>query len=73
MKKTKEDRFIVSVKVGPKGQITIPVEARKMFDIGVGDTLMILGDRARGLAIMKDDAFYNLMGGFQPNDGDQNK
>ena len=72
MKKTNEDRFIVSVKVGPKGQITIPVEARKMFDIKVGDTLMILGDKARGLAIMKDDAFYDLMGGFNPNGSDQN-
>ena len=32
MKDIKQDRFIVSVKVGPKGQITIPIEARKMFD-----------------------------------------
>ena len=63
MKDIKDDRFIVSVKVGPKGQITIPVEARKMFDIKEGDTLMVLGDTNRGLAIMKDDAFYVLMGG----------
>ncbi|MBO4534617.1 MAG: AbrB/MazE/SpoVT family DNA-binding domain-containing protein, partial [Clostridia bacterium] len=43
MKKVDQDRFIISVKVGPKGQITIPAEARKMFDISVGDTLMVLG------------------------------
>lgn len=61
MKDTKEDRFIVSVKVGPKGQITVPAEARKMFDIKEGDTLMIMGDKSRGLAIIKDDAFYKLM------------
>ena len=69
-----EGRFIVSVKVGPKGQITIPVEARKMFNICVGDTLMVLGDKSRGgIAIMKDDAFYDLMGGTMPNDSNRNQ
>lgn len=63
MNKVNEDRFIVSVKVGPKGQITIPKEARKMFDIKEGDTLMVMGDKERGLAIMKADFFYEMMGG----------
>ena len=63
MNKVNEDRFIVSVKVGPKGQITIPKEARKMFDIKEGDTLMVMGDKDRGLAIMKADFFYEMMGG----------
>jgi len=72
MKKKQDDKFIVSVKVGPKGQITVPVEARRMFDIKVGDTLMVLGDRARGIALVKADAFYDLMGGNKPDDGDRN-
>ena len=74
VKDKKEDRFIVSVKVGPKGQITVPVEARKMFDIKEGDTLMVLGDKQRGLALVKSDAFYALMaGGFiQYDDGNKN-
>ena len=63
MKVSEDDRFIVSVKVGAKGQITVPVEARKMFSIKEGDTLMVLGDRSRGLAIVKADEFYDLMGG----------
>ena len=63
MKKANEDRFIVSVKVGPKGQITIPSEARKMFDIQVGDTLMVMGDKTRGIALLKADDFYALMEG----------
>ena len=64
MKKTEQNRFIVSVKVGPKGQITVPVEARDMFDIKPGDTLMCMGDRERGgIALLKDDEFYKLMGG----------
>ena len=72
MKKVSEDRFIVSVKVGPKGQITVPVEARKMFDIKEGDTLMVMGDRARGgIALLKADEFYKLMGGAFGDDGDR--
>ena len=61
MKQTKDDRFIVSVKVGPKGQITIPVEARKLFDIKEGDTLMVMGDKERGIALLKAELFYSLM------------
>ena len=56
-----KDRFIVSVKVGPKGQITIPKEAREMFNIAEGDTLMVMGDKNRGIAIVKSDAFYSLL------------
>ena len=58
-----QDRFIVSVKVGPKGQITIPKEAREMFDIKEGETLMVLGDRQRGIAILKADVFYGIAEG----------
>lgn len=61
MKKTNQNRFIVSVKVGPKGQITIPSEARKMFDIKEGETLMVMGDKKRGIALLKADMFYSLM------------
>ena len=60
MDKVLSDRFIVSVKVGPKGQITIPKEAREMFDIKEGETLMVLGDKKRGIAILKADSFYSV-------------
>ena len=63
MEEIKKDRFIVSVKVGPKGQITIPKEAREMFDIKEGDTIMVLGDLERGIALLKADLFYNMMEG----------
>lgn len=56
-----KDKFIVSVKVGPKGQITIPKEARDMFDIKEGDTLFVLGDKQRGIAILKSDSIYDIM------------
>ena len=61
MKKVKDDRFIVSVKVGPKGQITIPKEARDMFNIKEGDTIMVMGDKKRGIALLKADLFYEIM------------
>lgn len=64
MKDIKEDRFIVSVKVGAKGQIIVPVEGRKMFDIQPGDTLMVLGDKNRGIALIKDTEFYKMMDGM---------
>ena len=72
MKDIKEDRFIVSVKVGPKFQITIPAAARKLFDIQEGDTLMVMGDKEKGIALVKGDVFYQLMGGVLKND-DGNK
>ena len=62
MKKVENNRFIVSVKVGPKGQITIPAEARKMFDIKTGDTLMVVGDKERGIALVSAEEFYAHFG-----------
>lgn len=70
MKKVEENRFIVSVRVGPKGQITVPVEARKMFDIKEGDTLMVMGDVKRGIALLKTDMFYRMMEEVVPNERD---
>ena len=61
MKSISKDRFIVSVKVGEKGQIIVPKEAREMFNIQPGDTLMVLGDKERGIALMKSDDVYDLM------------
>jgi len=61
MKNINQDRFIVSVKVGEKGQIIVPKEAREMFNISPGDTLMFLGDKERGIALIKSDDVYKLM------------
>lgn len=50
------------VSVGDKGQIVIPVKARKVFDIKSGDKLIVLGDIEQGLAMVKADfitAFFN--------------
>ena len=40
-----------SVKIGEKGQFVIPKEARDMLGIKPGDTILVLGDEERGIAI----------------------
>lgn len=49
------------VKVGDKGQIVIPSKARKVFNIHPGDNLIILGDEAQGLAIIKEKGILDLL------------
>ena len=49
-----------TVKVGAKGQIVIPKEARDIFNINPGDTLLMLGDEAQGIAIVKNDIFMEF-------------
>lgn len=44
-------KYAWTVKVGEKGQIVIPKEAREVFNINPGDTLILLGDEAQGIAI----------------------
>ena len=49
------------VKVGDKGQIVIPAKARKIFNINPGDSLIILGDEERGIAIVKEKSIMDLL------------
>ena len=49
-----------TVKVGEKGQIVIPKEARDLFAISPGDTLLVLGDEENGIVISKPDAVNDL-------------
>ena len=44
-----------TAKVGEKGQIVIPKEARKLFGIEAGDTLLIIGDEKNGIIVSKPD------------------
>ncbi len=49
------------VKVGDKGQISIPVKARKVFDIHPGDSLIVLGDECQGIAIISEKQFSDTV------------
>jgi looped-hinge helix DNA binding domain, AbrB family len=48
------------VKVGDKGQVVIPSEARKLYDVKPGDALIVLGDQ-RGMALLKTEMFQSAI------------
>ena len=55
-----KDKFVGVSKVGEKGQIVIPKEAREMFDIKPGDSVIVLCDKNKGIALLKADAIEDL-------------
>ncbi|MDE6742627.1 MAG: AbrB/MazE/SpoVT family DNA-binding domain-containing protein [Lachnospiraceae bacterium] len=64
-------KYAWTATVGEKGQIVIPKQAREIFEIKPGDTLLLLGDEERGIAIPPKGAFSELFGvAFQGKDGD---
>ena len=52
-----QGKYAWTVTVGEKGQIVIPKQAREIFGIRPGDTLILLGDEERGIAIPPRSAF----------------
>ena len=53
----KKGKYAWTVTVGEKWQIVIPKQSREVFDIKPGDTLVVLGDSKRGLAIPPKEMF----------------
>ncbi len=64
-----KNKFIGICRVGEKGQIVIPKEARKMFGLEAGDSIVVLCDKEKGMALVKVDAIQEytdeIMKGFQ--------
>lgn len=58
--KAPKGKYAWTATVGEKGQIVIPKQAREIFGIKPGDTLLILGDEERGIAIPPRGAFAEL-------------
>lgn len=57
---SRERHIFGTVKVGEKGQIVIPKEARKLFHIESGDTLLILGDEHNGIIVSKPEVMNEV-------------
>ena len=56
-----EGKYIFGVvKVGDKGQIVIPKDARKLYNINPGDALLVLGDQ-KGMAMLKTEVFQDAI------------
>ena len=53
-------RVFGTAKVGDRGQIVIPKEARELFGICPGDTLLILGDEDVGLIVSRPEVLTDL-------------
>ncbi len=70
--KAPKGKYAWTATVGEKGQIVIPKQARDLFGIRPGDTLLLLGDEKRGIAIPPKDAFAELFGmAFEEREGDE--
>lgn len=55
-----KDKYVGVCKVGEKGQIVIPKEARDMFNIKSGDSIIVLCDKQKGIALVKSDVIENM-------------
>ena len=77
MKIPKGHYIFGTVKVGERGQLIIPKEARKTIDIKAGDTLIVLGDEKWGLAVTKADVLekhaMNVFQKISEEQTDENK
>ena len=62
-------KFAASVKMGPKGQIVIPKGARDLLGIRPGDTVLILADSDRGIAILPGTALNDIIKAGFPKEG----
>ena len=56
----KKDKYVGICKVGEKGQIVIPKDARDMFNIKPGDSIIVLCDKEKGIALVKSDVIENI-------------
>lgn len=55
-----KNKLVGVCKVGKKGQIVIPKEARDMFDVKPGDSIIVLCDKSQGIALLKADVIEDL-------------
>ena len=55
-----KNRVFGTARVGERGQIVIPQEARRFYGISPGDTLLILGNESSGLVVTRPEVLNRL-------------
>jgi AbrB family looped-hinge helix DNA binding protein len=61
-----DDHFFGSVTIGERGQVVIPIEARKRFNLEPGDRLLVMGDPSkRSIMLCQIDTLREFMNSFQ--------
>ncbi len=58
-----------TVTVGDKGQLVIPKKAREIFGIAPGDRIVVLGDEAQGLALVREENMVKMLEAFRAGMG----
>lgn len=61
-----KNKYVGIAKVGEKGQIVIPKEARDMFNIKPGDSVVILCDKKKGMAVIKSEIMEDTLDKIMP-------
>ncbi|HJJ04819.1 MAG TPA: AbrB/MazE/SpoVT family DNA-binding domain-containing protein [Clostridiaceae bacterium] len=59
-----KDKYVGIAKVGEKGQIVIPAEVRKIFNINSGDSVIVLCDKEKGIALVKSEVIEDISDKF---------
>lgn len=68
-----KNKYMGISKVGEKGQIVIPKEVRDIFDIKPGDSLIVLADSKKGIALVKSEVIEDVTNSILGGNNDRNK
>ena len=68
-----KNKYMGISKVGEKGQIVIPKEVRDIFDIKPGDSLIVLADSKKGIALVKSEVIEDVTNNILGGNDDKNK
>ena len=68
----KKDRYVGICTVGEKGQIVIPKQAREMFGIKPGDSIITEKKKKKGIVLIKSDILENNISFLMPSGNNKN-
>ena len=66
--KGSEGKYLATVKIGPKGQIVIPKEARELIGLNTGDNILLLAEGGQGIMLRSFGDAEKLIDILRPKD-----